>query len=163
MRIERYYSSLREELSPMKEEAVGSLNNQDYVSFFKACGPTYIRSIRRAQEVTAIFSFETTSDQDAQQYAANLQVAVGEWSKVKPQFTTASNTLQINIVGFGLGLSEEGSETLVADSLPEYKKVMRFAFDSMTRGGEYIHIGMVYGMEVVPWSENVMFQVSYNQ
>lgn len=58
MRIERYYASVREEVSPLLDEAVLLLERQDYVGFFKACGPNYIRGIRRAQEVTAIFSFQ---------------------------------------------------------------------------------------------------------
>ena len=169
MRIQRYYSSVREELSPLSAGAVELLNRQDYVSFFKACGPTYIRGIRRAQEVDAIFYFQSTSTETASQYASNLQVTSGWWGwgnfkygsnfQSKSKFSSITKTLKIKIIGYGLGLGEEGSETLIADSLPAYQKVMRFAFDSMTKIPNAHHIGMVYGMEVVPWAENVMFQV----
>ena len=58
MRIDRYYSSVREEVSPLSDDALTLLDRQDYIGFFKACGPNYIRGIRRAQEVVAYFEFE---------------------------------------------------------------------------------------------------------
>ena len=170
MRIERYYSSIREEASPLSDLAIELLDRQDYVSFFKACGPTYIRGIRRAQEVTAIFSFKSTSQETAQQYASNVQVSSGWWRwgkfkygstfQSKSKFSSMRKTLKITILGYGLGLSEEGSETLLATSLPEYQRAMIFAFNSMTKTPNAQYIGMVYGMEVVPWAENTMFQLA---
>ena len=53
MRINRYYTSIREELSPLTADAKTILDNKDYVGFFKSCGANYVRSIRRAQEITA--------------------------------------------------------------------------------------------------------------
>ena len=73
MRVERYYSSIREEVSPLADSAYRLLDRQDYVGFFMACGPNYVRSIRRAQEVTAIFTFESSSLELAQQFAAGLR------------------------------------------------------------------------------------------
>ncbi len=167
MRIERYYASLREEKSPLNKPAAELLNLQDYVGFFKACGPTYIRGIRRAQEVTAIFSFKSISSQIASQYTSTIKVSSGWWRKSrlngstssKSNFSSASATLQIDIVGYGLGLTEEGSETLIATSLEDFDKVMKFAFNSMTKSKNSVHIGMVYGMEVVPWVHNTQFQI----
>jgi len=74
MRIERYYSSVREELSSLSDDSLTLLDRQDYIGFFKSCGPNYIRSIRRAQEITAIFEFEETSDSKASEFAASLQI-----------------------------------------------------------------------------------------
>ena len=79
MRIERYYASLREEVSPLVEPAQELLNRQDYVGFFKACGPNYIRGIRRAQEVTAMFSFKSSDVETASQYASNVQVKLADY------------------------------------------------------------------------------------
>merc|ERR1711957_382904 len=75
MRIERYYSSVREELSPLSEDALTLLDRQDYIGFFKSCGPNYIRSIRRAQELTAIFSFTSTSADVAASFVATVQAS----------------------------------------------------------------------------------------
>ena len=61
MNIMRYYHSVREELSAISEDALTLLDQQDYIGFFKSCGPNYIRGLRRAQELTAIFSFKSTS------------------------------------------------------------------------------------------------------
>jgi len=77
MRIERYYSSVREELSSLSDDALTLLDRQDYIGFFKSCGPNYIRSIRRAQELTAIFKFEEESADTASKFALAIQVQTG--------------------------------------------------------------------------------------
>jgi len=77
MRIERYYSSVREELSSLSDDALTLLDRQDYIGFFKSCGPNYIRSIRRAQEITAIFEFNESSSESASEVAVKIQATTG--------------------------------------------------------------------------------------
>ena len=69
MRIERYYSSVREEVSPLSEDALTLLGTQDYIDFFKSCGPNYVRSIRHAQDLTALFKFTSSSEENAREFA----------------------------------------------------------------------------------------------
>ena len=165
MKIERYYSSVKEEVSPLADDAFTLLERKDYIGFFKACGPNYIRSIRRAQEVSAIFKFSTTSSSVSAAFSASLQISTptygggGEMS-ASSKFDSANSSLTISIQGFGMGLSQEGSETMVATSIAEYKDVMLFSFRSMTTAEDAHAIGMVYGMEVVPWVNNVAFQAA---
>ena len=164
MRIERFYSSLKEEVSPLSASAITLLNNQDYVGFFKACGPNYVRSIRRAQEVVAFFSLETISQEAASSWSVGVQAS--GWVQLDDNYTggrsssSDSSTLKISINGYGLGLTAEGSETLVARNVEEFNGVMKFAWKTMTTGEDAVHHGMVYGMEIVPWVENVQFQVA---
>merc|ERR1711957_477251 len=147
MRIERYYSSVREELSPLSEDALTLLDRQDYIGFFKSCGPNYIRSIRRVQELTAIFSFTSTSADVAASFVATVQASspntffssggsasssVGASSK----YSSVTSSMEITILGFGLG------------------------FKSFTQNEDSHNIGMVYGMEIVPWVDNTSFQVN---
>jgi hypothetical protein len=165
MRIERYYSSVKEDQSDLSSDAFELLDNQDYIGFFKACGPNYIRSIRRAQEVTAIFTFTSDSEEQARSFASSLvvsgygQSAGGSYSS-SSSMESISSSLTIKILGFGLGLNQDGSETLVASSLEEYDRVMKFAFKSMTQDGGNGQTGMVYGVELVPWVDNTAFQVA---
>ena len=42
MRIEHYYSSVKEDQSDLSSDAFELLDNKDYIGFFKACGPNYI-------------------------------------------------------------------------------------------------------------------------
>lgn len=77
MRIERYYSSVREELSSLSDDALTLLDRQDYIGFFKSCGPNYIRSIRRAQEITAIFEFNESSSEKSSEVAVKIQATTG--------------------------------------------------------------------------------------
>lgn len=161
MRIERYYSSVREEISPLSSDAKQLLTDQDYVGFFMACGPNYVRGIRRAQEVTAIFKFNTSSRENARQYASSVaRTSTRTRSSGQSKFKAASSSLKITILGYGMGLSQEGSETFVATTLEEYNEVMTFAFKTMTRIEGHTHVGMIYGMEVVPWVHNTAFQVA---
>lgn len=164
MRIERYYSSLKEESSVLSADAQTLINRKDYVGFFKSCGPTYIRAIRRAQEVSAFFIFQSTSTENSQNFAANIAGSSGGLSKTgsanpNPKFLAESKSMKIVIKGYGLGLSQNGSESLVARGLDDYNKVMKFAFHSMTKIEGYQHIGMVYGMEVYPWVYNAQFLI----
>jgi len=72
----------------------------------------------------------------------------------------ATKSLIISILGYGLGLGTEGASTLVANNLDEYHEVMKFAFRSFTRNENSRNIGMVYGMELVPWVDNISFQIA---
>merc|ERR1711957_344652 len=165
MKIQRYYSSVREELSPLSEDALTLLDSQDYIGFFKSCGPNYVRSIRRAQELTAIFKFSASSTSVATEFAASIKgEGAGRSISTKvsgnSKFSSAKSSLKIIILGFGLGLNNEGSSTLVSTSLEEYNEVMKFAFKSFTQNEDSHNIGMVYGFELVPWVDNTSFQVN---
>ena len=71
-RTERSYefASDRTELNANATEV---LDNKDYVGFFKACGPGYISEIRRAQEIVAIFKFNSYSSELATEFSAELE------------------------------------------------------------------------------------------
>ena len=158
MSLERFYSSVREEVSPLNDKASALLAAEDYVGFFKACGPNYVRGIRRRQEVTAILKFQSSSSQRARQFFAGVKVS--NWRSNKSSNRSSSNSLKITIKGWGMGLSSDGSETLVASSIPDYKKAMKFAFTSFTKNKDAPNIGMIYGIEVVPWVYNTEFQAA---
>ena len=161
MRIERYYSSIKDEVSELIPEAMQLLEQQNYVGFFKSCGPSYVRGIRRAQEVTATFSLKSTSSETVKSYNNALKVGSYGRSKTKnSSFSAVNKDLKISVKGWGLGLTVEGSETLVAENKDEFDAIMRFAWKTMTQVPDAVHIGQVYGFEVVPWVENVMFQVA---
>jgi hypothetical protein len=167
MRIERFYSSVREEVSPLVDNASALLDKQDYVGFFKACGPNYVRSIRRAQEVTAVFSYFSSSLELAQEFATGLKTsnkfgATADHTQFKKaKFDPITTSLEIKVLGFGLGLDAQGSGTLVAPTLDDYNDVMQFAFRAMTQSasGDSKNIGQVYGIEVTPWVDNANFQI----
>jgi len=170
MRIDRYYASVMENKAPLSEDAKKLLDRKDYIGFYKACGPNYVRSIRRAQEVTAMFTFVSSDSTVTSQMKADIKAtafgsrrsvesSIGSTVKLK----SSMSTLQIQIFGYGLGLDKDGSETLVATSLEDYNGAMKFAFSSMTRGNQgSAQTGMVYGIELVPWTDNTAFQVASN-
>ena len=172
MKIERYYSSVKEEVTPLAEDAYTLLENKDYIGFFKACGPNYIRSIRRVQEVMTTFKFTSASSEMASAFSASLTISsatappslggpsITAEKSGSSKFSLSMSSLEINIRGYGMGLSQDGSETMVATSISEYREVMIFSFKSMTQAEDSHAVGMVYGMEVVPWINNVAFQAA---
>jgi len=101
----------------------------------------------------------------AQNFATSIQG--GGWGETfdteidaSAQFKASASSLRIKILGFGLGLNQEGSQALVATSMDQYNEVLKFAFTSMTQDNEGSNHGMIYGMEVVPWVDNTSFQVT---
>ena len=168
MRIERYYSSVREEVSLINDDALALLDNQDYIGFFKGCGSSYVRSIRRVQELTAIFKYKEASAEKAASFAKSIEVPPGSNSGTssselkKSKFNEANKSLTIKILGFGLGLGTSAQGTLLATSLAEYFKIMEFGFRAFTQGENAKSIGMVYGIETLPWVDNPHFQASSN-
>lgn len=189
LRIERFFTSLLETSLHLSDDAMQMLQDEEYINFFMACGPNYVRSLQRAQEVTAIITFESDDEHMAREFASSLRLyvfgnrgrAMYDRDQIPSEFygfdmdfefddEDIRKSLSIEILGYGLGLNNAGSETLVSTSLDEFNQVMRFAFDSMTKPtteDSQQQAGMVYGMEVVPWSDNSEFlkiaDVDYNR
>ena len=165
MRIERYYSSLKDETSTITKDARNLLDKQDYIGFFKSCGSVYVRSIRRAQEITSIFNFNSPSRDLAQEFAAGVN-AQTQGSKTDTSFASQSKflsiagSLDIKILGFGLGLNHDGSAILTSTSLEQYSNIMRFSFKSFTQLEDTGNVGMVYALEFIPWVDSAEFQVA---
>ncbi len=194
MRIERFFTSLLESYLHLSKDSRKMLEDEEFVNFFMTCGPTYVRSLQRAQEVTAIITFEAEDKYIAQDFAASLRLYVfGNRGRAMQDShgqqmpsdlyggfdmdldfddSEIRKSLSIEILGYGLGLNKIGSETLVAASLNEFNQVMRYAFNSMTKTTNVQDVqqqqaGMVYGMEVVPFTDNSEFlavaDVDYNR
>jgi len=79
-RIERYYSSVREEVFPLSEDAFTLLDAHDCIGFFKSCGPNHVQSIRRTQELTVLFKFTSSSEENTREFALGLKSS-GERSR----------------------------------------------------------------------------------
>ncbi len=189
LRVERFFSTLLEDKTNITVEAADMVRAQEFAYFFMTCGPNYVRSLHRAQEVTSIFSFKASDEVEAQKFAESLRLFIygnhrQQYSGSIEQLDEFSNefkrtdtngkihadddimkSLSIDILGFGLGLNSEGSETLVSTSLDEFNEVMKFAFDSMTKSD--FDIGMISKIEVIPWTDNAAFlqyaKVHYNR
>lgn len=164
MSTERYYASIDDTTATLTPDAQDLLGRGDVIGFFQACGSGFIRSIRRTAEISAIFTFESRSEREAMQMAADLKVKlfgrqVGGGSMSIDQKSSSTDTsMKIKIKAFGLGLNEDGADSLVAKTMEDYDKVMKFAFKSMQTTG----VGMVQGVEIVPWVDSLQFQNTLN-
>lgn len=166
MKMERYYSSLDDRHAELAPEAKDLLSSPRYdtVGFFQACGGGFIRSIRRTAEVTAIFELSSTNVDSVMSAAADLQVKVfgmnigGGSLSIEDHSLSSDTHMKIKIIAFGIGLNDQGANTLVARDFDDYKGAMDYAFKSMQNDD----VGMIQGIEVVPWVENLQFQAIVN-
>lgn len=167
MRMEGISTSIKETNAKVTPDAIKLLDDEDYINFFTTCGPKFVSEIHRAQEVSAIFSFDAIDRLTAQQFSSALHkyingfsVKGGEKGFKIPLFAGVERngirdvlkSLTIEILGYGLALDTVGAETLVATSLEEFNRVMNFALNSMGRETEdHKQIGMINGVTVIPW------------
>ena len=131
--------------------------------FFKTCGTNYVRSIRRAQEIIAIFKFSSPSRDLAQEFAAEIKTqggapAIDESIFAQKKFSTIKQNLEVKILAYGLGLNTKGESMIVSTSVKNYNEVIEFAFRSFTQSTDSSNVGMVYALEFVPWVDNPSFQ-----
>jgi hypothetical protein len=162
MSTERYYASIDDTTATLTPDAQALIERGDLVGFFQACGSGYIRSIRRTAEFTGIFSFESTSEEKVKEAAASLQVksagGLGPSAELSVKSTSTSKkddvTTRITIKAFGIGINDEGATTLVATDRASYDAAAQYAFKSM----QTEDVGMIRGVEILPWSSNLQFQ-----
>jgi hypothetical protein len=182
MKVQRSYSTIKDSDVHFSHAAHEMLRNDDYTQFFIACGSKYVRAIHRAQEVTAVFNFEEDDSSKAQSFSESLRLHLygnrgpktggrrdrshdesGEeilTYNMRHNFDDAQimDTLSIDLYAYGLGLNQEGTQTLIVNSLDEFNNVMRYAYDSMVRGNGTEHeTGLINQVEVVPWADNMDF------
>ena len=74
MRLERYFSTLLEEKSQISNDVTDMIEDKNYFNIFTTCGANYVRSIRRGQEVTAVFNYESNDDEKAKAFADSLRL-----------------------------------------------------------------------------------------
>jgi len=159
MSTERYYSSIDDTTASLTPDAVALLERGDMIGFFQACGSGYIRSIRRTAELAAVFEFESSSEQASKDLAASVDISNFKYSgststSSKTSKESSDTKTTIKIKGFGLGLNMDGADTLVAKDLEGYDAAVKYAFKSMQNDD----VGMIQGIEVVSWMNNLQFQ-----
>ena len=82
----------------------------------------------------------------------------GASASLRSNSTSSDSRTKITIKGFGLGLNLAGADSLVAHNLEDYNKAVKFAFKSMQNDD----VGMIHGVEVVSWMNNLEFQNAVN-
>jgi hypothetical protein len=159
MSTERYYSSIDDTTASLTPDALALLERGDMIGFFQACGSGYIRSIRRTAELAAVFEFESSSESASSDLAASLDItgfasSGGGSTSFKTTKESSDTKTTIKIKGYGLGLNMDGADTLVAKDLEGYNAAVDYAFRSMQND----NVGMIQGVEVVSWMNNLQFQ-----
>ena len=162
MSTERYYSSIDDTTARLTPDAQALVDRGDLVGFFQSCGSGYIRSIRRTAEFTGIFTFTSTSEEKVREAAASVSVRAGLWggsaaaeghTNSKSKSTKSDVKTEIKIKAFGIGINADGASTLVATDRDTFDAAAQYAFKSMQNEG----VGMIRGVEIVPWSSNLQF------
>uniref|UniRef100_A0A7S1G1Q9 Uncharacterized protein n=1 Tax=Corethron hystrix TaxID=216773 RepID=A0A7S1G1Q9_9STRA len=152
MKADLYYNSADESSMSLSADAVGLLRRGEFIGFIQACGPAFIRSIRRTKQIGTLFTMKTSSTQSSSYFSSWF------WFRRGGQSTaSSSNTNSLNIEIFGVGLYFNAADsTLVAKSMDDYDAVMAYGFESMKDQ----RTGLVESIEILPWASSTSFQVA---
>mmetsp|Transcript_21600 Transcript_21600/g.49098 ORF Transcript_21600/g.49098 Transcript_21600/m.49098 type:complete len:566 (+) Transcript_21600:379-2076(+) len=163
MNSNRYYTSMDETETSIIGQLTQTLARGNVIQFFQACGPSYIRSLRRTTDITATFTYVSVSvnadlfmNDVIQRESTNYNSSRDRSASIK--IGSSISSLHITILAHGLSLnlaaSGETDRSLVARDMDDYKTVMDAAFKSM----QDPHAGKVISVELVPWTANAAFQ-----
>eukprot|EP00587_Corethron_hystrix_P004022 CAMPEP_0113311372 /NCGR_PEP_ID=MMETSP0010_2-20120614/8637_1 /TAXON_ID=216773 ORGANISM="Corethron hystrix, Strain 308" /NCGR_SAMPLE_ID=MMETSP0010_2 /ASSEMBLY_ACC=CAM_ASM_000155 /LENGTH=420 /DNA_ID=CAMNT_0000167001 /DNA_START=279 /DNA_END=1541 /DNA_ORIENTATION=- /assembly_acc=CAM_ASM_000155 len=156
MIVDKYYISADETHISLAGDTLSLLDSGHFLQFFQACGPTYIRSIRRASEFSGFFSYtDTTLDTTTTvNYINQLGSSTTSDTSVVEDIDMNERKCTIEIHVYGITL--KGNRAFVARTFTQYKTVMETAFDAMMNPA----VGFVKSIEAVPWVANVQFQTA---
>lgn len=159
LRADRYYETVDEGHSTLSKSASSILQNRDYVGFFQACGPAYIRSMRRSAELTAIFTYHSDSASLSAQFSLALEAelfgqseASSESSSLSHSQFSSSLSAEVFTYGFKAEMSRAGN--FVMREPADFKSMISYACSSL----QDVDVGLVVSVEVVPWVNNLQFQ-----
>lgn len=157
MGVDKYYISADESKTVLNDFAKDILGAGKFIQFFQACGPSFIRSIRRASEFHGIFSYKTQvgSVKETVSYLkknTSNNVDAGDSSA---KIDLESNEVTIEMKAYGVSLPGKG-HGFMARTFEAYGKAMDYAFTAMMNP----HSGFIRSIEVVPWVNNVQFQAA---
>eukprot|EP00587_Corethron_hystrix_P003806 CAMPEP_0113312208 /NCGR_PEP_ID=MMETSP0010_2-20120614/9127_1 /TAXON_ID=216773 ORGANISM="Corethron hystrix, Strain 308" /NCGR_SAMPLE_ID=MMETSP0010_2 /ASSEMBLY_ACC=CAM_ASM_000155 /LENGTH=499 /DNA_ID=CAMNT_0000167981 /DNA_START=282 /DNA_END=1781 /DNA_ORIENTATION=- /assembly_acc=CAM_ASM_000155 len=165
MQAEKYYTSIDETKASIIPEMSSMLIKADLIQFYQACGPNYIRSIRRASELTSMFIYisqstaaDSTFSRDVNR-VSKLNQGYTRSKKKEIRSNSNVNSMIIKVFGYGLGVEissaeEDGKMSLVPAGMDDFARVMNTGFAAMVNP----LCGMVRNVEIVPWASNAAFQ-----
>jgi len=162
MKADMYYNSVDYSKSQISSAALSILMKRDYIGFLQACGPYYIRSVRRLKALVTLFRYTSTSSNPEESVSTKLFNSIagigesGDETAASLEEVLAGRTLTINIFGYGLTMEESsGVGSLLATSLDDYEDVQNYAFNAM----KDTKSGLVQAIEIFPWVSNMQFQM----
>uniref|UniRef100_A0A7S1FUM5 Uncharacterized protein n=1 Tax=Corethron hystrix TaxID=216773 RepID=A0A7S1FUM5_9STRA len=157
--VDRYHSSLDENGSELSMAAKELIKRDEFIGFFKTCGPGFIRSLRRQAMMMAMFDYESTENTSNtnvyMKLSANDPIRA---ASVEGNFTEKKNqlmqSLKITIRATGIGLLG-GEGSLTPRTMEQYSETMDYVFKSIQRSD----VGNVVSVEVVSYINSPNFQV----
>uniref|UniRef100_A0A7S1BD73 MACPF domain-containing protein n=1 Tax=Corethron hystrix TaxID=216773 RepID=A0A7S1BD73_9STRA len=158
MTSDNYFMTVDESIMGFIPPAEVILERGSVMQFYQACGPHFIRSIRRGTEVATLFTYFSLNRESNSDMLGVVQPDVGDTGVARGTKSRSDSAggLVIKIMAFGLGINavQEDGGSLVASSMEDFQKVMDTAFTSM----QDPYSGMVRSIEVMPWTSTSVFQ-----
>mmetsp|Transcript_38523 Transcript_38523/g.89552 ORF Transcript_38523/g.89552 Transcript_38523/m.89552 type:complete len:766 (-) Transcript_38523:107-2404(-) len=160
MKADMYYNSADESFVSMSTDAVALLRRGEYIGFMQACGPYFIRSIRRTKQIAATFKHTTTSSRASGSSThvarSNGRVRTDTTTKLRTSRTANEENMEITVVGLGLSFLDAGPGTLMPKTLDDYEATMNYGFNCLKNQRS----GLVESIEVIPWVASPSFQIA---
>mmetsp|Transcript_7788 Transcript_7788/g.16912 ORF Transcript_7788/g.16912 Transcript_7788/m.16912 type:complete len:543 (-) Transcript_7788:42-1670(-) len=167
MSVDKYYESADESTSYILPQAEALLQSGSYISFIQSCGPMFIRGIRRVSQINAMFRYETKSSISSESETTHVIVlaaaalpvpgagAFNSYDYEQTDKMALDDKMQIEIQGFGLDLSSPNAHSLMCNSMAEFQLALQTGYAAMLNP----QTGVVKSIEVVPWANNIQFQL----
>eukprot|EP00587_Corethron_hystrix_P004408 CAMPEP_0113325632 /NCGR_PEP_ID=MMETSP0010_2-20120614/17902_1 /TAXON_ID=216773 ORGANISM="Corethron hystrix, Strain 308" /NCGR_SAMPLE_ID=MMETSP0010_2 /ASSEMBLY_ACC=CAM_ASM_000155 /LENGTH=382 /DNA_ID=CAMNT_0000185531 /DNA_START=487 /DNA_END=1633 /DNA_ORIENTATION=- /assembly_acc=CAM_ASM_000155 len=156
----------------LKDEAKAVLQRGNLMSFFSACGPGYIRSVKKSAELAVIFSWPTLDEQNISGFFGSLMTDIesavqdnaetdiaedglsGDYGALLVDKYSIENWLTIRMTVIGIAPSGYSTGDMTALTIRGVLSISKHVFEYMSDDAA----GTTTGVEVVPWTENPDFR-----
>lgn len=158
--MDTYYASVNESKSRMNKRAALMLRSKDLPGFFSSCGTYYVRSLGRNAKFISVFTYSDKSNRKDASFETALEMQIKQFSKGagykrSDEFTKIAGEKKLTITTDAFGLGKNEGASLISYDIETFKYAIRNAFHSMQNPAT----GKVTSAEIVPWVENVEFQL----
>lgn len=153
MAVDKYYITSDETQTRLTPDAEYLLDVGYHITFFQACGPNYIKSIRKQTEMASMFYYVDHNDSSTNTYKIVRRRGSASLNYEAERSTESmSLNMKIKISAFGIKLL--GENALMPRNFVEYKNTLDSAFQMMMDP----NVGSVASIEVVSWMTNPSYQ-----
>mmetsp|Transcript_40581 Transcript_40581/g.95291 ORF Transcript_40581/g.95291 Transcript_40581/m.95291 type:complete len:504 (-) Transcript_40581:291-1802(-) len=162
--VERFHETVNENNAELLPSIGNLLNTNQLIAFVMACGPTYIRSVRRISQVASTFMFTSTSSSTSS-YSDRLLSLLGsnadgaapsDFTDLSAEEEAERSSLTIRMRAVGLSFANINPGSMIITNLEEYFYAISDAFESMITQ----NAGLTRSIEVMPWLRNTSFQIA---
>uniref|UniRef100_A0A7S1BY16 Uncharacterized protein n=1 Tax=Corethron hystrix TaxID=216773 RepID=A0A7S1BY16_9STRA len=162
MEATRFQTTIDDSHMMLHSDVDNLLRTGDYVSFYQACGPSYIRSIRRRSEMMTVFTHDPRSF-DIKRRLEGRQKLQSQSTDRKYGGQDDMDNTHIELRAFGIStLKNEDVEDqgihIQVRSVDDFWDATNYIYRQLQ--STKVNAGVPVAMQIVPWHKSPLFQGS---